>query len=83
MADDDFFEAVNQTSRNWCGSEMSSDDIVRDFRLHGFARRAEILDEMDNHLKVADTSNWNKTARLISLRREMGDFHHAARKVGR
>jgi hypothetical protein len=84
MSDEpDFIERSAQISRNWTGEEWGPEQLVQEFHLYGHRKRAEALDQLDDHLRTVDTSNLRKYARLTSLRRQMDDVHHTLRKVGR
>jgi hypothetical protein len=53
MSDDDFLKLVDQSARNWTGEGRDPDQIEADFHLYGHGKRAEALDQFDEHLQQA------------------------------
>ena len=85
---DDFLDLVNQTGRNWFGEDRGPDEIKRDFDLYGHAKRAEALDQLDNHIRTISEvgrgeSEIRTYARLNRLRRELGAKHADLMKIRR
>jgi hypothetical protein len=52
MSDDDFLERVDQSAKNWTGESRGPDQIESDFHLYGHTKRAEALDQLDEHLRT-------------------------------
>jgi hypothetical protein len=86
MSDDNppnFIDRSAQIFKNWTGEAHGPEKILEEFHLYGHAKRATALDEFDDHLRTADTSNLRKFSDLHNLRSKMDKVHHALRKVGR
>jgi hypothetical protein len=83
---DDFLERVEQAAQNWTGQSRGPDQIGADFHLYGHTKRAEALDQLDEHLRnltVEGETSLRGYTRLTSLRRNLGRAHGALIKVGR
>ena len=86
MGDDDFLKLVDQSARNWTGEGRAPDQIQADFHLYGHGKRAEALDQFDEHLRKlgsVEGEDLRRYARLTSLRRNLGQVHSTLIKVGR
>jgi len=89
MSEDDrnTIDIAKDVSRNWSGEEMTPDGMLEEFELYGFAKRAGILDQVDQDFRDAspssDTADLEKYHELVTLRREMQRRHHTLRKAGR
>jgi hypothetical protein len=79
----DLIDGFERTSQNWTGESWTPEKSIEQFQLYGAAKRATILDQLDDALRTADTSNLRNYTRLTSLRRDLSNVHHAQRKVGR
>jgi hypothetical protein len=84
---DDFLDRVNQAGQNWFGEDRGPDEIKRDFHLYGQSKRAEALDQLDEHLRtqteLKGEGEIRSFARLSRLRRELGGMHQTLMKVRR
>lgn len=83
-----FIELASSISRNWTGSEMTPEDVVKEFALHGHAKRAAILDGIDQSMAGNTEVSNNETslrefAQLTRVKRQMEELHHNLRKIGR
>jgi hypothetical protein len=87
MSEEDFLQRVDQAAQNWTGQSRGPDQIESDFHLYGHTKRAEALDQLDEHLRklgsVEGEANLRGYTRLTSLRRNLGRAHGALIKVGR
>jgi hypothetical protein len=84
MSDDrNVIDAARDVSRNWTGEEMTTDGMLNEFQLFGHAKRSEILDQVDQDYRAADTADLRKYHELVTLRRNMQRVHHTLRKAGR
>jgi hypothetical protein len=86
MGDDDFLKLVDQSARNWTGEGREPDQIQADFHLYGHGKRAEALDQFDEHLRKlgsVEGEDLRRYTRLTSLRRNLGQVHSTLIKVGR
>ena len=86
MSDEDFLQRVDQAAQNWTGQGRGPDQIEADFHLYGHNKRAEALDQLDEHLRKMDSvegASLRGYTRLTSLRRNLGRAHGDLIKVGR
>jgi len=79
----DLLEKLHQYGRHWLGEDRGPEQVVESFELFGHAKRAEALDQLDDHLRDIDTSDLRKYARLTGMQRRMREIHHTLRKAGR
>jgi hypothetical protein len=79
----DILDVIQQRGQNWTGEDRGPEHVIEEFPLYGFSKRAEALDQLDDHLRTVDTSDLRKYSRLVGMRREMGEIHHTLRKAGR
>ena len=86
MSEEDFLERVDRAAQNWTGQSRGPDQIESDFYLYGHTKRAEALDQLDEHLRKlgsVEGESLRSYTRLTSLRRNLGRAHGALIKVGR
>jgi hypothetical protein len=86
MSSDEFLERVDKAAQNWTGESRGPGQIEADFPLYGHAKRAEALDQLDEHLRnltVEGETSLRDYTRLTSLRRNLGRAHSTLIKVGR
>jgi hypothetical protein len=84
MSDEpDILDLIQQHGQNWVGEDRGPEQVVQDFPLFGYKKRAEALDQLDDHLRTVDTSDLRRYSRLTAMRRELGGIHHTLRKAGR
>jgi hypothetical protein len=81
--DRNFIDNARDVSRNWTGEEMTTDGMLNEFQLFGHAKRSDILDQVDQDYREANTSDLRKFHELVTLRRNMKQVHHTLRKAGR
>jgi hypothetical protein len=79
----DFLDRVAKTQELWTGEEWQPEHTVEAFGLFGVGKRIEALEQIDQALAVADTSNIKRYTRLTSLRRDLANVHHELRKIDR
>lgn len=77
---DDFLKRVSQSSQNWAGEDRGPEKIVEEFPLYGHTKRAEALDQLDEHLRtIGDVGRGEgelrNYAKLMRLRRDLGKTH--------
>ena len=88
MSEDDrnFIERAESVSTNLYGEPMSQERIAENFALYGVKRRMAALEKFDLELRgEIDSSphDLRRHARLVDLRRRMGNLHEALRKANR
>ena len=85
MSEDDFLQRVDQAARNWTGEGRGPDQIAADFHLYGHSKRAEALDQFDEHLRKLGSveGDLRGYSRLSALRRNLGKAHSTLIKAGR
>jgi hypothetical protein len=88
MSDDErnMIDVAQDVSKNWTGTGTSHDQMVGEFELYGFRRRADILDQMDAEWRNADVASGEDLPKfydLSKLRKSMQSRHHQLRKAGR
>jgi hypothetical protein len=88
MADDErnMIDVAQDVSKNWTGTGTSHDQMLGEFELYGFRRRADILDQLDTEYRnteVDDREGIGKFYDLSKLRKAMQSKHHTLRKAGR
>jgi hypothetical protein len=79
----DFLDRVAKTQELWTGEEWQPEHTVDSFGLYGVGKRIEALEQIDQAIATADTSNIKRYTKLTSLRRDLANTHHALRKVNR
>ena len=74
--------------QHWVGEDRGPDEIKRDFQLYGHTKRAEALDQIDEHLRTigevgSGEGELRNYAKLTRLRRDLGKTHADLIKVRR
>ena len=67
--------------QHWFSAEP--EEIKRDFELYERSKRAEALDQLDEHLRTLNDGEIRSHARLMRLRRDLGKTHADLIKVRR
>lgn len=75
---DDFLEKVEKTYERWTGEEWSAEKTLDNFLLYGKTKRIQALEQLDEAVKTADTSNLRDYARLTRIQREAEARHQLA-----
>ena len=84
MSDEpDLIDRTAQMWRNRIGEDVGPAELLQEFQLCGPGKRVEALDQLDEELRTADTSNLRKYVRLTKLRRDMDHMHHSLRQIRR
>jgi hypothetical protein len=88
MADDDrdFLERAESATEKVHGQPMPIDQIADNFALYGLQKRATTLEDFDAELRGeigSGSHSLRRQARLMALRKKMGNVHQALRKAKR
>lgn len=86
MSEDDFLQRIDQAAQNWTGQSRGPDQIAADFHLYGHNKRAEALDQLDEHLRKLGSVEGEALrdyTRLTTMRRNLAKTHNTLIKVGR
>ena len=84
MSDDDFLKKVERSHNLWApDEEWTPEKTVENFGLFGPGKRIEALEQIDQAIATADTSNLRKFARLTRLRTDLEETHRNLKRVNR
>jgi hypothetical protein len=82
----DFLDRIESVTGRLYGEPLPIDSVADEFALYGLARRAAVLERIDDGLggEIASGSHsLRRHVQLIELRRKMDSIHHALRNARR